>query len=69
MQGVAEDEDEGHGAVGESAVDEAGLAAPPFRIPLADDVDARRIDQAGTDTATEREAEVGEHDAVLGEAR
>ena len=65
MQGVAEDEDERHCAVGESAVDEPRLAAAPLRVPLTDDVDARRVNQACADAAAYGEAEVGE-DQVAG---
>ena len=64
MQGVAEDEDERHSAVSESAVDESGLAASPLRVPLADEVDARRVDQACADAAAYGEAEVGDHQVV-----
>ena len=68
MQGIAEDEDERHSTVGESAVHEPGLAASPLRIPLTDEVDARGVDQACADAATYGEAEVGEDQVALGDA-
>ena len=57
MQGVAEDEDEWHCAVGESTVDKPGLATAPLRVPLTDDVDTRRVNQACADAAACGEAE------------
>ena len=66
MQGVAEDEDERHCAVGESAVDEPGLAASPLRVPLTDKVDTRRVNQACADAAAYGEAEVGEDQVCAG---
>jgi hypothetical protein len=68
MQRVAEDENERHCAIGESAIDESGLAAAPLRIPLADEVDAGRVHQTCPDTAAYGEAEVGEHQVALGDA-
>ncbi len=57
-----EDEDERHRTVGETAVDEAGLAAPALRIPLADHVDAGRVHHAGAHAAEHAESDEGEGD-------
>src|SRR5258705_461548 len=59
---VGEQQYEGPRPVGKPAVDETGLAALAFGIPLPPHVDARRVDETGRASAEEPEAQVREDD-------
>src|SRR4030088_106698 len=59
---IGEQEDEGHRPVGEATVDETGLTALAFGIPLTHHVDAGGVHETGRASAEEPEAQVREED-------